>query len=70
MEKERKSSDAQIRASMKYNAKTYERIALDVPKGKREQLKAYAEQHGLSLNSFIKDAIKAKIEQNGDSFDW
>lgn len=70
MEEKKKASEARIRANAKYNAKAYDDLKIRIPKGKREQLKEYAEQQGLSLNSFIKDAIKAKIEQNGDKFDW
>lgn len=49
----------------KYNEKTYERIALVVPKGKKEIIKSAAEKHGQSLNSFINEAIDEKMK--GDS---
>lgn len=48
---------AQTRASNKYNAKAYDRIALQVKKGKREKIKAYAESKGLSLNGYINKLI-------------
>lgn len=45
----------------KYNEKTYERIALVVPKGKKEIIKSAAEKEGKSLNGFINEAIDEKI---------
>lgn len=37
----------------KGNAKAYERLTVDVKKGERDRLKAYASSQGLSLNSFV-----------------
>ena len=55
---------AQTRAKNKYNAKAYDRIALQVKKGRKDILKAHAEQHGESLNGFINKAIDEKIERD------
>lgn len=44
----------------KYEDKTYERINILVPKGKRDVLKAYADAHGMSVNELIKQAIQEK----------
>ena len=46
-------TEAQKRANQKYNAKTYDQIKIVVPKGKREEYKAQAEAHGMSLNAYI-----------------
>lgn len=46
-------TEAQKRANQKYNAKAYDQIKIVVPKGKREDYKAQAEAHGLSLNAYI-----------------
>ena len=48
--------------------KTYDRINLTVPKGKKDTIKAHAESHGQSVNSFINEAIDEKMErdQHGD----
>lgn len=55
-------SEARKRANAKYNAKAYDRIQLVVYKGKKEALRKIAEAQGLSVNGYIKDAIKAKIK--------
>jgi len=41
----------------KYNAKAYDRIALQVAKGKREELREFAAKRNLSLNAYIKSLI-------------
>lgn len=56
----------QTKASNKYNAKAYDRIALQVKKGQKENIKAHAEQHGESLNGFINRAIKETIERDNE----
>ena len=45
----------------KYNEKTYDRIQLVVKKGKKDEIKAFAESHGYTLNSFVNEAIDDKI---------
>lgn len=50
-------SKAHSIASNKYNAKAYDRLAIQVFKGQREQIKAYAESHGESLNGYINRLI-------------
>ena len=60
---EDKKGNARTRASNKYNAKTYDRIALQVKKGKREEQKTIAEQQGQSLNAFVLSAIDEKIDR-------
>ena len=55
---------AQTRASNKYAAKAYDRIALQVKKGRRDELRAHAEQRGESLNGFICRAIEKQIKQD------
>ena len=52
------------KAKNKYNAKTYDRIALQVKKGEREQLRQHAEQRGESLNGFINRAIRETVERD------
>lgn len=55
---------ASTRAKNKYNAANYDRIALQVKKGKREELKAHAEKQGESLNAFINRAINETMERD------
>lgn len=50
----------------KYNAKAYDRINLTVNKGKKELIKAHAEQQGESTNSFINRAIDETMERDGE----
>ena len=46
----------------------YDRINLTVPKGRKAELQAVAEQHGQSVNRFINDLIDGalKRERAGD----
>ncbi len=55
---------AQTRAKNKYNAKAYDRVALQVKKGRKDIIKQHAEQHGESLNGFIKRAIDETMERD------
>ena len=48
----------------RYIAKAYDRINLTVPKGKKDTIKAHAESHGQSVNSFINEAIDEKMERD------
>ncbi len=52
---------AQTRASNKYAAKAYDRIALQVKKGEKDKIRAHAEQRGESLNGFINRAIETTM---------
>lgn len=54
----------QTRAKNKYNAKAYDRIALQVKKGRKDIIKAHAENRGESLNGFINKAIDEKMEHD------
>lgn len=56
---------AQTRASNKYAAKAYDRIALQVKKGEKDKIKAHAESRSESLNSFINRAISETMERDG-----
>lgn len=47
----------QTKASNKYNAKAYDRIALQVKKGERDNIRQFAESQGLSLNGYINKLI-------------
>lgn len=47
----------------RYNAKAYDRIAVVVPKGQKEIIKAHAESKGESLNGFIQRAIEETMKK-------
>ena len=50
-------SKAQQSATNKWIAKAYDRINLTVPKGRKEEIQAFAAQTGESVNGFINRAI-------------
>lgn len=54
-------SKAANKASQKYNAKAYDRLAIRVYKGQAEQIQAYAERKGMSLNGYINALIAADM---------
>lgn len=55
-------SDAQKRATRKYNEKQYDRIELQVYKGEREIIKKRAERLGKSVNKYITDMIREDLK--------
>ena len=50
----------------KWQAEKCDRISLVVPKGKKEQIKAFAENKGESLNGFINRAVDETIERESE----
>jgi predicted HicB family RNase H-like nuclease len=47
----------------RYNDKAYDRIALVVPKGEKDRIKAAAEKNGESVNSLINRVLFAEVER-------
>ena len=47
----------------KYNSKSYDRINLTTPKGKKAEIQSHAETKGESLNGFINRAVDETIER-------
>lgn len=56
-------SDAQKEATARYNKKAYDRIEIKVKKGRKRDIRAFAEAHGKSLNQFIVDIINREMRQ-------
>ena len=56
-------SEAKHKANERYNAKAYDEIKERVSKGRKEQIRAYADSKGISINNFINDAIDTAMEQ-------
>lgn len=56
-------SKAQQRATNKYKKTNYDRIELVVPKGRKAEIKDYADAIGESLNAYINGAIDLRIAQ-------
>lgn len=48
----------------RYNAKAYDEIKVRVPKGKKEKIKAHADQQGESVNGFIGRAIDETMQRD------
>lgn len=61
-----KEGTAQTRAKNKYNAKAYDRIALQVKKGRRDIIRAHAAAQGESVNGFVNRAIDETMKRDGD----
>ena len=64
MSDESKVSKAQQKAVTKYMKNNYDEIKVRVEKGKREIIKAAAEQAGESLNGYIKKAVDQRMERD------
>ena len=50
------------KAKQKYNAKSYDRIQLMIPKGQGDQWKEEAKKQNMSLNAFVQEAVKFYLE--------
>lgn len=55
-------SKPQTRASNKYNAKAYDRLAIQVKKGRKADIQAAAEKQGESLNAYVVKAVELRME--------
>ena len=64
MSDESKVSKAQQKAVAKYMKNNYDEIKVRFEKGKREIIKAAAEQAGESLNGYIKKAVDQRMERD------
>ena len=47
----------------RWNAKTYDRICITIPKGYGEKLREYCEADGKSVNEVVINALKEKMEE-------
>lgn len=54
-------------AQNRYIAKTYDRVNLTLPKRRKDEVKAHAEQRGESLNGFIQRAINETMQRDDAS---
>lgn len=52
-----------------YNRRKYDRVSVMLPAGYRETVRAKANEQGKSLNSFILEAIKEKMEILSNNID-
>lgn len=54
-------SKAQQKAVNKYVRENYDRINVNMPKGKKEEIQAHAAKLGMSVNAYINAAIDEKM---------
>lgn len=57
------SDNPTYRAIEKYKKKAYERIELLVHKGEKDEIKAFAESRGQSVNGFITELIRKEMNK-------
>lgn len=57
-------SEAQKKATAKFEQQNYDKVLLRMPKGKKEAIKAHADEQSESLNGFINRAIDEAIERD------
>ena len=62
--KKREYSQAQNKATQRYIKNNYDSVMIRMPKGKKDQIKAYAESKTESLNGFVNRAIDEAMESN------
>ena len=58
-----KTTAAQQRAVHKYVKNKYDRLELSVPKGEKEEIQQAAKQAGQSVNAYVYEAVKRRMEQ-------
>ena len=57
-------TEAQKRANQKYNAKAYDQIKIVVKKGRRDEIKQFAEKCGMSLNAYVNYLIERDMAES------
>lgn len=62
-------SEAQKRATKKYQQSVYDNISLRIPKGERELFRSFAEAENLSLSQYIRIACYEKAGQSAPQAD-
>lgn len=58
-------TEAQRRATKKYNDKTYDQIGIVVPKGQKEKIKAAADAAGQSISVYFYEAVQKRMAAEG-----
>ena len=58
------STDAMRKAIKKYQTEKVDDIRIRVPKGRKEEIKAHAENQGESLNGFVVRAIDETMQRD------
>ena len=64
-----KTTAAQQRAVHKYVKNNYDRLELSVPKGEKEEIQQAAKQARQSVNTYVYEAVKRRMEQEQATVD-
>lgn len=59
-------SKAQQKAVNKYVRENYDRVNVNMPKGKKEKIQEQATLCGMSVNAFINEAIDEKLSREAE----
>lgn len=59
-------SKAQQKATAKYMKNNYDEIKTRVPKGKKAEIQAAAEKQGESLNAYVAEAVRRRMESESN----
>ena len=57
------ATKAHLEGNKRY-LQTLDHVTIRMPKGKKEEITAHAQEQGKSLNGFINDAIDEKMERD------
>ena len=57
-------NETKKRKQYDFDKKAYDHMHIQVPKDKKEEIKAFADSKGKSLNRFVNEAIDEKIERD------
>lgn len=67
--RKKQTNAAKIDANRRFTAENYDEVKLYVPKGERDNLKAYAESLGMSVNRLFLTALQEYIRNHGEQND-
>ena len=56
-------TEAQKRASRKYNENNYERVYVFLPLGEKSRWRSAADAAGVSINEFIRQCVNSKLQE-------
>ena len=51
-----------------YNEKAYDRLAITIPKGRKQVVEAYARDHGESINGLINRLVRDEIKMTDEEW--
>lgn len=54
--------------SRSYNEKAYDRLAITIPKGRKQAVDAFAKSQGKSVNGLVNDLLRAAIGMAEDEW--